>query len=406
MDDYSYMFNFVTKARINSLADIVESLTIHYTNVNGRMVTHFLAHLFLWLGKSIFVIINTAAFFGLCAVMSRLICNRFSFSWIFVTASGFFLLTPRFGECFLWVTGAANYLYSILIVLTYLLGVSKLFTSNNVKSSLPASIFSLIFGIIAGATLENVSAALCCCLVLILLFRIIRRINLPAQLFCGIFGSIAGLLSVILAPGQVRRLENVAGEQSFDEILARFEPISDKFLELFAPILILDAVLALSFILKNGLKAFERLIPAVVFFVTTLASVYSMVASPQFPERVWVGPLCFLLVTTGILVDLLDIKTGTLVSIVTILALGIAVAVAFYGGITALNETRTACVERDASAREQIAAGSRDLVLEAVVGSGNRFDPQPEYPDILPDASCWTNVALARYYAVDTVVSE
>ena len=61
-DDYSYTFNFVTKERIASFGDIFQSLGIHYTHVNGRLPVHFFAHLFLWMGKGVFNVINTLAF--------------------------------------------------------------------------------------------------------------------------------------------------------------------------------------------------------------------------------------------------------------------------------------------------------------------------------------------------------
>lgn len=40
-DDYSYSYSFSTGERIESIADIVESQIAHYSNTNGRFVTHF-----------------------------------------------------------------------------------------------------------------------------------------------------------------------------------------------------------------------------------------------------------------------------------------------------------------------------------------------------------------------------
>lgn len=58
-DDYSYSFSFNTGYKIDSLIDIVQSQKIHYQTMNGRVVTHTLAQIFLWLGEERFDIINS-----------------------------------------------------------------------------------------------------------------------------------------------------------------------------------------------------------------------------------------------------------------------------------------------------------------------------------------------------------
>jgi hypothetical protein len=44
-------------------------MRLHYVRINGRIVVHFLAQLFLWWGKPVFDVINTAAFLSLGTLM-------------------------------------------------------------------------------------------------------------------------------------------------------------------------------------------------------------------------------------------------------------------------------------------------------------------------------------------------
>lgn len=46
-DDYNYMYSFALGERITNIRDIVPSMVAHYESMNGRIVLHFLAQLFL-----------------------------------------------------------------------------------------------------------------------------------------------------------------------------------------------------------------------------------------------------------------------------------------------------------------------------------------------------------------------
>ena len=62
VDDFTYLFSLATKERITSFFQIFPSLAAHAEKMNGRLIAHFLTHLFLLLPKIIFDIANTAVF--------------------------------------------------------------------------------------------------------------------------------------------------------------------------------------------------------------------------------------------------------------------------------------------------------------------------------------------------------
>ena len=72
MDDYDYSFSWATGERLAGIADIAASQAAHYRLWGGRSVVHFLAQLFLYLGKPVFNLANTAMFLLLLLEMTML----------------------------------------------------------------------------------------------------------------------------------------------------------------------------------------------------------------------------------------------------------------------------------------------------------------------------------------------
>ena len=58
VDDWSYMFSFATGERIASVGDIFPSMAAHAQRLNGRLIAHFWAQLFLLLPKMCFNVVN------------------------------------------------------------------------------------------------------------------------------------------------------------------------------------------------------------------------------------------------------------------------------------------------------------------------------------------------------------
>ena len=70
-----------------------------------------------------------------------------------------------------------------------------------------------------------------------------------------------------------------------------------------------------------------------------------------------------------------------------------------------LSATAAAFDAREADAAAQMAAGSRDLVLAPVYGSGYACDAAEVPCDITTDPDHWLNGALAHYLGADSVRS-
>ena len=61
-DDYSYTFSWYDRSSITTLWGACLSMYAHYFSWGGRIITHFIATVFLLIGKPVFNIFNTAAY--------------------------------------------------------------------------------------------------------------------------------------------------------------------------------------------------------------------------------------------------------------------------------------------------------------------------------------------------------
>lgn len=409
-DDYSYAFNFLTKEPIGSFGDIFQSLGIHYQRVNGRLPLHFLAHLFLWMGKGAFNAVNTAAF----ALLTLLVyyhaygtLREFRPYPCLAAFLGLWVLTPAFGESFLWVTGASNYLYGMLLILLYLIPYRRLSGAEQRTNKPWYAPLALLGGVLAGWTNENTAGALLLVLLCLLARRrLAEKKSIPLWCCAGLLGVAAGLCLMVLAPGELARLDDAGGAGGFAAMLRRVLYLTAKLGWQLWPGLLLWAALLVCFLRRRLDK--KRLIEPLVFLLAGCASLYAMALSPQIPERVWSGPVVYFLISTLSLYRAADeprarnarVRAG----LVTLCA---ALALACYAVETPkLAATSAAFAAREAEAAEQLAAGRRTLTLAAVRGSGAHFDAAGVPPDITEDPEHWLNQALARYLGADSVTAE
>ena len=407
-DDYSYAFNFLTKEPIGSFGDIFESLAIHYEKVNGRLPVHFLAHLFLWMGKGAFNAINTAAFAGLTLLVyfhAYGTLREFRPYSCLAVFLGLWMLTPAFGESFLWVTGASNYLYGILLILLYLVPYRRLLDTERSVSRPWHVPLALLGGVLAGWTNENTAGALLLVLLCLLARRLAERKPVPPWFYAGLLGVAAGLCLMVFAPGELSRLDGAGGAGGFAAMLRRVLVITAKLGWRLWPGALLWMALLVCFLRKGCDK--KRLIEPLVFLLAGCAALYAMALSPQIPDRVWSGPIVYFLISALTLYRAAGeprIQNDRVrVGLVTLCA---ALALACYAvEAPKLAATSAAFAAREAEAVEQLAAGRRTLTLASVHGSGARFDAAEVPRDITEDPEHWLNQALARYLGADSVVA-
>ncbi len=412
-DDYSYSYTFAVKEnkfRITNFRQIIDSQINHYKVMNGRAVTHTLAQTFLMFDKSIFNLINTVAFIILiCLIVyhsKQAGKNHFSIMFLSAFLSLWFF-TPSFGKSYLWLTGACNYLWGILIILLYLLPLRHALNGPcgmKLTTMIVLSPLYFVSGLIAGWTNENTSAALMVISLLLIIAITIKYRRLPVWPLTGFAGNICGFLLMILAPGQSVRLEANGGFGSVDVWLKRFVSISTDMFKYHGILLMLAFIfVVIAIIRKNKPKDF--LITG-IFFVGWLASVYSMILSPYFPLRTWSGPTILLTITllsamSQALPEDIGRKTSVIICIIAA-CLGYIFAEDYKQAYNDVSITKAAVDARVEAINNAKREGVSEIELDAIYGH-SRFDAYVSIGDLNNDSSTWPNTAIAMYFGLDEV---
>lgn len=198
-DDWHYNFIYGSLENINSLSDIIKSQYIHYFNVNGRFIPHFIVQLFDGiLGKEIFNIFNTIAFILFLHLSTHFVKNEYKASYLplFLILMLCFFLMPSFNNCFLWMSGACNYLWVADILFLFNLLLFKKLNNSKYYPIL------LVFGIISGWTNEALVIGLGAGYFLYFIIKKIKPMTSQIWLLCGFY---IGTMLLIFSPGSINR---------------------------------------------------------------------------------------------------------------------------------------------------------------------------------------------------------
>ena len=227
-DDYLYSFVWEGHAmgvplseharRIQSFGDIFYSLKLHYMTWGGRMVAHFFAMFFLWVGKGWFNVVNAGMLVLLLLAMQWIamggkVTARLS---PFVTALSFFCIwtfNMNFGSTLLWVAGSCNYLWTSVFLLLYLIPyVRHYLTNGQVRYPSWFGPLWFVMGALAGNSNENTI----CWIGLsggLYLFYAWKKKILSAWMLWGLVGLGVGYIALMAAPGNMERLHSDYGYQ-------------------------------------------------------------------------------------------------------------------------------------------------------------------------------------------------
>lgn len=425
-DDYAYScIMYSNGQRLKSISDLFVSQYIHYFTVNGRTVTHFLAQLFLLLGKPVFCVINTFAFLTLGITiyyhgsLSVKSLRPLPLSFIFFS---FFLFTPDFGESFLWVTGAANYLYGPLITLLFLIPYRKAiayrmtprpeiglkFPHAPAEALYAAGMFFL--GLLAGNANENngvLAVFVACCYIA---FIIIRRQRLSAWHCTAAIGAIIGCIFMLLSPGTRSRLGD--GGFQLSQIFIRIRWMTLDIMERFGVLFFIFALLfSVLFVYykKARNNSFVETIATLRLPVLNLLlfgiSFYALAVPPWFAYRVWTTFMVFLLIAILCSYELLETELLNSYSsagrfsacMISVLLLGIAFN--NYPELRSVHDQYNARLHIIEQAKEN----DQSEVYLPAISSSSRFSCFGPNGDIMPEDTAWQNHLMASYYGFDKV---
>ncbi len=204
-DDFLFTFSRWHWGRITAPDEIIPSMIALRQNTNGRVLAHFFVQLFLFWPRPVFNVLNagmgTLLFYILYRYVRRGEPGR-DLLLAVLLVSQIFVLVPAFGQVFLWLTGACNYSWTILVTLGFLYPFLARYTGREVKMGAAARMLYLPLGFAAGAWSENGSLAMLCAAFAFLGLSWLREKKLPRFLAGSFLVSCLGFLFLMSAPSE------------------------------------------------------------------------------------------------------------------------------------------------------------------------------------------------------------
>lgn len=425
-DDFSYAYSFVSgsNSRVTDIASLIQSQLGHYQSMNGRVVSHTLAQLFLMMPKIVFNVVNAFMF----ALLGVLICfhalgkfRSIKMLDLLIAYVALMCLAPAFGQSYLWLVGACNYLFTFVIVLLFLLPYRVSWgntNKSNVLVSVPSALAMLVFGVIAGNTNENTGVSLVVVLLIYIAAYIAFNRKVRLWMITGWCGTVGGFVTCFATPGNTVRNGGVPLTFSAGSVAKSVIFFTHSAIENFAPIFVLLAVLLTVILVmksRKGKLTKEALVNSVrnnffgyFYAVFFLGSVYAMAIPAQFPDRAWSHPLALLVIVLLIALHkfktLMDVKLReykiikglSCVVLAAVISLCSLVAVANLRVVNYVHKQRVSIIQ-EAKANNQ-----NEVELPAIVAK-SRFVCYDCYGDISEDPEHWANEGMAKYYGIGVI---
>lgn len=278
-DDIEYMY------KTSSFSSILHDEYTQYMTWTGRSVVHIIARLFLLMPKTVFNLVNPLIYVLLTLLIYKMTTKDnttfYSFKYFLINVF-LWLFVPAFGQTILWETGAANYLWGGIIVVSFLFLYHRYYEKEQELSFNPIvnSILLLILGILAGWCNENTSGGMILIVLGYLYFYYQKKKPLRLWMFTGLLGAIFGLFMMVTAPGNAVRATYFARSQwslprkLYSGVFSITKTLYENSLALF----VLMAVLIVLGIFFSKHKEWLRL--SYIYLFAGIATIYVLSLSP------------------------------------------------------------------------------------------------------------------------------
>lgn len=415
-DDFIYHYKFTPNGldgRIESIGDVFSSQYHHYFQRNGRIISHAFEQVFtLFQTKIVFNIFNAFVFlllpFLITGIGKQALPNWKDLPVILSLCLVIWLFNPEFGECFLWVSGAFNYLWSPCILLLFLftfIQFNKKQWSNKAFGIKIVSIFFL--GLLAGWTNENSSFATIGMLSLFIIISIYNKEKVKAIEFAALLGLMVGFYFLATAGGNSARLADLSdGGQNFSVADFMIRMIKYFFLYYYGAWLWIAWGISVSLLINNSINVKANYLKfAVLFFLGALFSNMVMIAAKgYYPTRaIEVGFLFLLISGTSIFYG--TVKEGynwislfqkvNISLFVLLIILNVFWSIPYYWSIYSVNQERELIID------DYIQKQKKGIVYLPPFPS--RSGPYFFIRDIEKDSKNFVNRISATYYQVDSI---
>jgi len=399
-DDYRYCFSYADDTRIESVAQIFPSMAAHRQSMNGRVVPHFLVQLFLLLPKGIFDVVNALLCAALVWLLHELAVGKGLPNPVLACALFFALwaFQPDFGQVFLWLTGAVNYLWCGVFSLLWLLPLVKSFRDDWTPGTALKVLYA-VFSFPVGAYSENGTVAL---VAMWLAFAAVdwfwfkKRPALWKLL--ALAAMLAGFLYMMSAPAET---VNKSAEMTVKVLLANFLETGRMYLRFWPLLLCFPLFYALA--LYRGVDLKTRLLALILLF-GSLAGQFVLTFAMYCAGRSMNIALVLLLLSDAVLLARLYDLPGRNLLIALCCVGGLLMVRSFFIGLPDIRDTHALLQYNEDFITECAARGEKEVELWRPYARTSWSALEGLAYLSTEDPADWPNVYMAKFYGVDKVI--
>lgn len=414
-----WIYNFMTPLMSDDLlfraSDYSSPLDIfrleykQYMTWTGRSVLQIILKVFSLTPKWVFNLCNSFCFVLLalliyCNVKDRKKYDVFLFILINLFVWNF---SVDFDQTVLWLGGACNYLWGIVILLGFLTCFRYCMEQGERwNKAVPVSIFLFFFGVLAGWGNENTSGGGILIALLFSLLYFWKKKKVYPWTIAGIAGMLAGFLFMILAPGNKARGALMKADETYSGIMvyvSRGLKINKAVNEYMMVYIVVICLLGAYLIYKG--RKLEEFVDSFIFCLAGLATSYVLILTPEPMPRAYFGANIFFAIACVQMIQRITREDTLLISLKTggIVAATVWMFFSYTENGANLARILREVNEREAYILEQTSQGSYDLTLPML---------RPEFwtkysfmydNDISMEEDFWINEVFRMKYGLDSI---
>lgn len=402
-DDFTYNLNFATKEPLGSFWEIFESMAAHSYKMNGRLISHGLAQVFMLLPPLVFDICNAAVFTATLYLICKL-CGGERNALLFAIAFClFWCFLPVFGQVVLWQVGALNYFWSLSALLLFITPALLRFREGRevLRNKWHWAAFC-IYGFFFGWYSEIASFVGICmavCLVVLDVWMNRKKFDL-FRLFPTLTASL-GYLVMLTMPAQAANKQGAA--LTLELLKQRFDICTGMLRQHLLGLLISFAILfVIGLILRLPRKT---MVLAGLFALAGVCANFMPLAASYYPERCLCVPV--LMLVMAILTLAAPLSQGKAFPIFCAVG-ALLLLLTVPDGLRGCRDI-VSCHRQNAQREQIIAAalesGETNVTANTVVPA-TTWSGYYGLRDLTDDPETWPNHSMAVYYGLDSLVAE
>lgn len=398
------------KSLYHSIGDVFYQEYLQYFNWTGRSVLQICLKFSSLMPKSLFNILNSFMFVALSLLIYANIQGRKKQdSFLYMTIQLFLWLgVVDFGQTILWLGGACNYLWGMVIILSFITLFRKVLELGE-KASAWQLILLAVISFLAGWGNENTSGGAILIIILFWIYDYYEKKCWNKNALLGILSVCVGFAFLVLSPSNKNRSALMTSEETYTG-MAAFVSRGLKIIQIYKGyfFIYLACILFLCFYLYQKKLFWKRLVSPIIFTISGLATGAVLLLTPQPMNRAYFGAGIFLIIAT---IELLWILPTVLSKDFLVVRNGwILVGVLWLVFVYVENGANLTRILREIKEREGFIAAELERDWKDVVLPKLRPEFQNSYTyayenDLEEDIHWWINEVYCVYYGLDTITA-